>query len=136
MKGMKSVGVLVAVLVLVWMSGCAQYAGWLSEKNLNATEIAQAYYSQDKEYQSLAVTGVGALTLTAAEGQTISVITSSPLQPLSLYPRDPSTLSILMDGLWKVGTVIGSSMVGLEMVEGLSRGPTVVTQPAPIIVGP
>jgi hypothetical protein len=103
---------------------------------LNATEIAKAYYSQDKEYQSLAVTGVGALTLTAAEGQTISVITSSPLQPLSLYPRDPSTLSILMDGLWKVGTVIGSSMVGLEMVEGLSRGPTVVTQPAPIIVGP
>jgi len=110
------------------LSGCA------STGKIDPTAIAMAYYRQDRTYDPVKVEGVSEITMKAPEGQTISVVLTSQLQPLSIYPRDPSTLKQLLEGLADLGVVIGASMVGLELVEGVSRGPTVVKQPDPIIV--
>lgn len=118
---------LVLVLAAVVLSGCASMQG----VKLDANKIALAYYNQNRTYNPVEISGVQSVTLSAAEGQTISVVLTSQLEPLSIYPRDPSTLAQLMDGLWKVGTVVGSTIVGTELVQGLSAAPKTVD---PVIV--
>jgi len=121
--------VLIVSLALSVLSGC-QTIG----ERIDPTQIALAYYAQHRTYEPMKLTGVQSVTLTAAEGETIELTLSSQLEPLSIYPRDPSTLKTMLEGLTNLGTVVGASLVGLELVDGLSAGPTIVEQPAPIIV--
>jgi len=115
------------ILLPFLLAGCAGLTG----SSLDATQIALAYYNQDRTYQPVEISGIQNFTLSAAEGQTITLKLVSQLEPLSVYPRDPSALAQFMDGLFKVGTVVGSTIVGYELVDGLSSSPKTVD---PIIV--
>lgn len=128
---MRSVLLMTILLVIAFvLSGCAT----VGEK-VDPTRIAMAYYNQNRTYEPVRIEGLTEVTLRAAEGETLAVVLTSQLDPLSIYPRDPSTLKTLLEGLTSLGTVVGASLVGLEMVDGLSQGPTIVEQPAPIIIG-
>ena len=127
MRSVISVSVLAALIIST--VGCST----MSDK-IDPTAVALAYYQQPRTYEPVTVEGIATLTLTAAEGQSLTVRLTSQLEPLSIYPRDPSTLGVFLDGMFKLGTVAASGIVGYEMVQGLSRGPTVVEQPAPIIL--
>jgi len=127
---MKKILTLALLAVLVWsLGGCSTIGQAMVQKSMNGAEIAKAYYDQGKDGRTY-----NPVILEAAEGETMSitinglakVALTTPHEPLSVYPRDPSTLGQLLDGLWKIGTVIGSTIVGEKMVEGLSRGPTIV----------
>jgi len=127
---MKKILTLALLSVFVWsFGGCSAIGEAMVQKSLNGTEIAKAYYDQGKDGRTY-----NPVILEAAPGETMEitikglakVALTTPHQPLSIYPRDPSTLSQLTDGLWKVGTVVGSTLVGLELVDGLSASPKVV----------
>ena len=123
---------LLAVLVL--NSGCAQLVEGYMAKSLNATELAKTYYDQGKcgrTYKPFAIEGMAELHIVAAEGQTLNLTMETPLEPLSIYPRDPAAMRTFFDGLWKTATSVVAGIVGYEMVQGLNAGPTVVD---PVIV--
>ena len=118
---MRAFTLLAVTLCVGLMSGCAEMA-----QRVDPTAIALAYYNQQTTYKPMELTGVQSVTLTAVEGQSITLTMESQLEPLSIYPRDPSTLKTLLEGLTNLGTVVGASLVGLELVDGISQGPTIV----------
>lgn len=128
----RMLSLLVALSLLVGASGCASFGG---VEKIDPTQIALAYYDQDRTFEPVRIEGVQNITLQAAEGQTLTIILTTPLEPLSIYPRDPATLNTLLDGAAKLAAVIAAGLVGYEMVGALSTEttvvePTVVTVPA------
>lgn len=115
-----------ALVAIVLGSGCTS-AG----SKTDPTKIAMAYYQQDRTYDTLKLTGVTELTL---KGTNLNIAVANQLTPLSIYPRDPSTLKTVIDGAARIATTVGAAYVGNTLAGGLSRGPTVVNQPEPIIV--
>lgn len=115
-------------LVLLVCSGCASVGN-----KVDPTTIANNYYSQERTYKTLELKGAKEISI---KGDNVSLTVENQLQPLSLYPRDPSTLRTAFDGLARIGSVAAAAYVGKELADGLSRGPTVVNQPPPLLVRP
>jgi len=133
---MRKVLSVLLVVVIAWMSGgCSTVMGHYAQKNLNATEIAKAYYDQDKVYKPMEITGLASVTLQAAEGKELTITLSSQLEPLQILPRHPSALQALGDLLLKAGGVAAAAYVGGELV-GAVNDPAVVTKEVPVIIRP
>jgi len=115
---------LMGALLIPQVVGCSTFQN--PANKLDPTKIAMAYYRQDRTYEPVQISGLAKVTLEAAEGETLDIILSSQLEPLSIYPREPNALREAMEGLWKIGTVVGSTIVGAELVQGLSNAPKVV----------
>jgi len=118
--------VLALVLGLI-ASGCASIGG-----KVDPTKMALAYYEQERVYDTMSVTGATEITF---KGTNLNFTVSNQLTPLSIYPRDPSTLATLVDGAARLGTIFGATYVGHALAEGAAKDPTVVTQ-EPLIVRP
>jgi hypothetical protein len=97
------------------------------------TKIVTAYYAQPRTYKTLELRGAQEISI---KGDNIALTVENQLTPLSVYPRGASTVSKIIDGAVRLGTVAGAAYVGNTLAEGASRGPTVVNQPDPIIVEP
>ena len=120
-------------LVLAWSllgSGCAHLAG--PANKLDPTRIALAYYNQARVQETVRVEAREGESITISGVKTLVLTTQLP--PLSVYPREPNALREFMEGLWKVGTVVGSTVVGAKLVDGLSAAPKTV--PAQIVEVP
>lgn len=118
---MRRVTAAVLMLAMCNSLGCATLGN-----KVDPTKMALNYYRQERTYQPVTIKGIASLTLTAPEGQTIDIRLTSQLEPLSVYPRDPSTLATFFDGIWKLGTVIVGGIFAHDAVKGMTRGPTVV----------
>lgn len=97
-----------------------------------AVDIATMFYAQDRTYTSFKMSGFSEMHLKAAEGEEITLESVSPLDPLSVYPRDPSAIAQITDGLTKIGAVATAAYVGGKLADT----PQTVLQPAPTIVRP
>lgn len=117
------------LLMAVLVSGCASMG-----KTFDPSQLAMAYYTQDRTYRPMHLEGIKTVTLAAAEGESITLILSSQLEPLSVYPRDPSAIQQLGEALYKVGTVAGATAVGLDLV-GAVANPPAAQVVNPVIVG-
>jgi len=121
------IGIFAVVSLAVIHVGCTTL------KNIDPTQMALAYYAQDRTYETMRVSGAEEITF---KGTNLNFTVINQLQPLSIYPRDPSTLSAMVDGLSRLGTIVGAAYVGNTLAQGASRGPSVIAQPTPIIVRP
>jgi len=115
------------LILSVFYVGCGNIA-----KKTDPTKMALAYYGQERVYKTMEVTGANEITF---KGTNLNFTVSNQLTPLSIYPRDPSTLATLIDGAVRLGTVAGATYVGATLADGAAKDPTVVVQ-EPLIVRP
>jgi len=115
-----------AVLAALTASGCAATGA-----SLDVNKMLSDYYNQERSYESLKITGAEKLTI---EGENVGLVVRNEMQPLSIKSTDPSVTSKALD---TAGSVLKAAAVGYFGVEGmkeLTKAPTIVEQPAPIIV--
>ena len=130
--------ILLALLVLIGLTtGCA------TQRTVEMAQIASdAYkvYVQQEKVASL-------IELHAAHGQTLEltlsgankIILNTQVPALSMLPREPDSMRAFMDGAARISGVAAAGFVGYRGVGALEKvatSPTVVTQPAPLIVRP
>lgn len=121
---MRARAILLVLLMAVLVQGCA------SMKTFDPSQLAMAYYTQERTYRPMHLEGIQTVTLAAAQGESITLILSSQLEPLSVYPRDPTAIQQMGEALFKVGGVIGATAVGLDLVGAVAN------PPAPVVVDP
>ena len=113
----------VAALSMILL-GCASTQG-----PDTALEAYRSFISQERTFSTLKIENVDEWTL---KGKNMTISMEAPLNPLSAMPKDPGLMAELVDGLVRIGTVYGATVVGLE----LSDSPRTVTQPTPLVVRP
>ena len=117
------IALVTAMALCVSVVGCASFGGI---DKIDPTEIALAYYKQERTFEPVKIEGVQNVTLQAAEGHTLTITVTNPLEPLSIYPRDPATLKTMLDGIADLATIVAAGIVGYELVDAISASPTVV----------
>ena len=118
---------IILIGIMVLMSGCGTMGN-----SVDATKIALAYYSQERICKSFDVQGASEITF---KGENMSFTIANQMPVLSLYPRDPSALATTFTGLGKIAAIVGASYVG-NTLAAAATNPTIVTQPAPLVVRP
>jgi hypothetical protein len=92
-------------------------------------EAYKVFMSQPRTFNTIKISGVDEWSLS---GTNMTIAFQAPLTPLSALPKDPGIVSELVNGLVRIGTVYGATVVGLELADS----PRVVTQPEPLVVRP
>jgi len=120
--------IIAALLICVVCSGCA------TGRQFDANAMMQQYYTQQRTYEPLTITGIQTFSLV---GSNMTFATSATLDPLSVRAQTPSVAEKTLD---VAGSVIKAGIVGHfanESIQALSvtRDPMVV-RPEVIEVGP
>ena len=90
---------LTALIILsVMLAGCS------STKDSGISRIVQDYYAQPRTYKTVQLSGASEVVI---RGTNIVLVMENQLSPLSVYPRGESTLSKVIDGAVRLGTVAG-----------------------------
>ena len=126
----KTLALVMLVLVQVILPSCAH----MQPMKFDPSQLAMAYYTQEQDTESLELTGVQSITLSAAPGQSINLILRNQLEPLSVYPRDPTAIQQLGEALFKIGGVVGATMVGTDLVSAVANPPAAQVV-HPLVVG-
>lgn len=112
-------------------------AGWTGCATQNGIALAkesrlayQSFISQQRTFSPIHITGVSSLQLT---GQDMTFTMEAPLNPLHAMPQENDTLPRVVDSL--KNTALGVAGI-YTLGQVASQSPTVVTQPAPLVVQP
>lgn len=109
-------------LVLVLFSGCAG----LQTKKIDANEWAKDYYGQQRTGDLVTLKGKAmSITMTGVDEMKLS----AQLPPISIIPREPSWY----DSMSQLLPTLGLAWMGISAI---NKGPTIVTQPQPLVVEP
>lgn len=134
---MKNIGIIGFVIVAALMQGCAS-------NGKAVTELGKAYYkvngelNKQRTFTSVRIAGSDTEPMTITMTGVHEIVLESPLAPLppvTALPRDPSTLSTLMDGGSRLATIVGASAVGMELARGAGET-QIVNQPEPLVLRP
>lgn len=123
----------ILIVSAILLAGCGTFKG---EKSPEGGDMLRAY----KEFISQQRT-FSPLVLEAAPGETLSITglgrmeIQGPLPTLSALPQGQSTIGAVADGLTRLATVAGASIVGYNLASGAGKT-EVVQQPPPVIVQP
>ena len=97
------------------------------------TDAPKHYFQQERMGSVLKVSGINEMMLS---GSNITVEVSTPLPQLSVYPKSDNAMSSVVSGILSLGRMGLAGYLGANAIDGLSRGPTVITQPEPLILRP
>jgi hypothetical protein len=122
----KLINLVVVGSFVILVSGCA------TSSTEDMTKIVTAYYQQQRTYETVKLEGASEITI---KGSNINFVIANQLPPVSIYPRDPSTLSTVVDGVARLGGILGAAYVGNGLVNAVAARPQVV-ETRPEIVRP
>ena len=117
--------------LVVLVSGCA------STKPLDMNLVAKQFYSQQRSAKLMEMQNVSEFSI---KGSNMTIAISTELQPLSLIPRDPSTLQALAEtagrvlvsgaGIYTAGQVMSKMAEQPQVISQQVVRPEVITIPA------
>ncbi len=120
---------LICLCLAVLAAGCA------SNKPLDMNKVAKLFYEQQRSTKLLELGNVSEFTL---RGTNMTIAVSTELQPLSILPRDPSTVQSIAETAGRVAVAgVGIYTAGAVMSK-LADQPQVISQQvvSPEIVRP
>jgi len=106
--------------VMVFVCGCSMF------KTVDANAWAKDFYAQKKTSEMIHISWKGAGKI-SIEADSLEFSMSAPVPPLSMVPREPTFLDNINPT---------ELLLGWGLVKGMMNGPTVVTQPQPMVVEP
>lgn len=116
------------LFALAGSTGCAtQHGVEIAKETRRAYET---FIGQPRTFCPVQITGVSSLQLT---GEHMTLTMEAPLNPLHAMPQENDTLPRVVDSL-KNAALGAAGIYTLGQVA--SQAPTVVTQPAPLVVTP
>jgi hypothetical protein len=123
--------ILIALPLIVVAAGCT------STKPLDMNLVAQQFYSQERSAKLLEMQNVSEFTI---KGTNMTIAISTELQPLSIIPRDPSTIQALAEtagrvlvsgaGIYTAGQVMSKLADKPQVISQQVVKPEVITVPA------
>jgi hypothetical protein len=112
---------------LLMCSGCATTANDVSMARI-ASDTANNYYQQPNNTEVITMEGSN-VTWTIAGANRI--VMSTPVPSKSVYPRDASTLSVLLSGATDIAKTATYGVLGYQGIKSMqavaTKAPTVVT---------
>ena len=111
--------------------------GCTSTKPLDMNRVAHQFYNQQRSAKLLEMQNVSEFTI---KGTNMTIAISTELQPLSIIPRDPSTLQALAEtagrvlvsgaGIYTAGQVMSKLADKPQVISQQVVKPEVITVPA------
>lgn len=105
--------------LIVLAAGCA------STKPLDMNQVAKEFYTQQRSAKLLEMQNVSEFCI---KGTNMTIAISTELQPLSLMPRDPSTVQALAETAGRVLVAGAGIVVAGDVMSKLSERPQVISQ--------
>lgn len=116
--------ILMAALPWAVAAGCA------TGPKLDMNKVAQAFYGQERTYKAVLLSGA---TEIAIRGTNMTLALEAPHTPLAMLPQDPNSMLMLTDAV--KNTILGGLGI-YTLGKVATQGPTIVQQPAPLVVQP
>ena len=111
---------LIAVMPLIVLA-----AGCASTKPLDMNQVAKQFYTQQRSAKLLEMENVSEFTI---RGTNMTIAISTELQPLSLIPRDPSTVQALAETAGRVLVAGAGIITAGDVMSKLADRPQVISQ--------
>jgi hypothetical protein len=128
----KNIRSVVGSLVLCGLAALS-FSGCATQNSVKLAQEArlayEAFLKQPRDFQPLAIHGSN---MTFSVNGASSIVMSAPLNPLEAMPRDPDTVGRIADAA--KNALLGTA--GIYTLGKVATSPTVVNQPAPMIVRP
>ena len=110
---------LIAIPLIALAAGCT------STKPLDMNRVAQQFYNQQRSAKLLEMQNVSEFTI---KGTNMTIAISTELQPLSIIPRDPSTIQVLAETAGRVLVSGAGIYTAGQVMSKLSDRPQVISQ--------
>ena len=110
---------LMVISLVLLASGCA------NTKPLDMNLVAQQFYGQQRSAKLLEMQHVSEFSI---KGSNMTIAISTELQPLSLMPRDPSTVQALAETAGRVLVAGAGIYTAGEVMSKLADRPQVISQ--------